>query len=71
MRFNIKYIFYGESTAMIGMGRWDYLVKQTLIDRNWVEEHSGMNGLRVSDILDFTEAEEMIIAESSSTFSDN
>ena len=52
-KLNIKYIFYGESTALIGMGRWDYLVNQTLIDRNWVEEHSGMNGLRVTDILDF------------------
>ena len=50
---NIKTIFYGESTGIIGLGRWEELVNERIIDRKWVEEHSGMNGLRLNDILEF------------------
>jgi N-acetyl sugar amidotransferase len=50
---NIKVLFYGESQGLIGLGRWDKLVNQRLIDREWVEEHCGMNGLRLTDILEF------------------
>tara|TARA_B100000579_G_C22782844_1_gene830269 strand:- start:191 stop:1363 length:1173 start_codon:yes stop_codon:yes gene_type:complete len=50
---NIKVLFYGESQGLIGLGRWDKLVSQKLIDREWVEEHCGMNGLRLTDVLEF------------------
>ena len=50
---NIRTVFYGESTGLIGLGRKEDLEKEKYIDRKWVEEHSGMNGLRLNDILSF------------------
>ena len=52
-KFNIETVFYGETPGLIGLGRWDELENQKIIDRSWVEEHSGMNGLRLNDILEF------------------
>ena len=51
--YNIHAVFYGESTGLIGLGRKEDLENEKYIDRKWVEEHSGMNGLRLNDILSF------------------
>ena len=53
VQMDIKPIFWGELPGLIGMGRWDFLIKQKKINRDWVEEHVGMNGLRLNDILEF------------------
>ena len=56
VKLKIPFIFYGESPGYIGQGRWDKLKEQKFVDRNWVEEHSGMIGLRLNDILDFNKS---------------
>ena len=56
LKLKIPYVFYGESSGYIGQGRWDKLEDQKFVDRNWVEEHSGMIGLRLNDILDFNKS---------------
>ena len=52
---NSIYILWRVS-GYIGQGRWDKLKEQKFVDRNWVEEHSGMIGLRLNDILDFNKS---------------
>jgi len=51
LKMNVSSIFYGESQGLIGQGRWGKLISLSKIDREWVEEYSGMVGLRLNDIL--------------------
>jgi len=59
VKMNIPYAFYGESRGIIGLGRWDSIVEDKEITRNDVEEFIGMNGLRLTDILDYDKSIEL------------
>ena len=39
------------------MGRWDTIVEEREIPRDDVEQFIGMNGLRLTDIIDYLKAE--------------
>jgi hypothetical protein len=54
-KLNIPVTFYGEPRGMIGLGRHDSSIKKgaEVIDRSIVEQFVGMNGLRISDIIDY------------------
>ena len=53
LQMDIKPIFWGEDSGLIGLGRIDYLKRLEKYTRDWMEEHAGMNGLRLNDILEF------------------
>ena len=53
VKLNIPYAFYGETRGIIGLGRWDTIVEEREIPRDDVEQFIGMNGLRLTDIIDY------------------
>jgi len=53
VKLNIPYTFYGETRGIIGLGRWDSIVEEKEIPREDVEQFIGMNGLRLTDIIDY------------------
>jgi len=52
VKFNIPLTFYGESRGTIGLGRWETLINQKEITRSDVEQYIGMNGFRLTDMLE-------------------
>jgi len=55
--FNIPLTFYGEPRGMIGLGRFETFIDENVdeISRDIIEQYVGMNGLRVSDIMQYDE----------------
>jgi N-acetyl sugar amidotransferase len=53
VKMKVPYAFYGETRGIIGLGRWDSIVEEKEIPREDVEQFIGMNGLRLSDIIDY------------------
>jgi len=53
VNYNLPDVMYGELQGYIGLGRWDEITSQTKFTRESVEQYIGMNGLRVSDMMDF------------------
>jgi N-acetyl sugar amidotransferase len=52
LKLKIPYTFYGETRGIIGLGRWETLIDQKKVTRSDVEQYVGMNGYRISDMLD-------------------
>lgn len=49
----IPLIIYGETRGTIGLGRWDDIVAECEIPRSTVEQYVGMNGYRLTDIMEY------------------
>jgi len=56
LKMGISTIFYGEAGGHIGLGRWEKIEKEKVLTREHVEQYVGMNGLRLSDILEHDES---------------
>ena len=52
VNFNIPLVFYGETKGHIGLGRWEELVDDKEVTRSDVEQYIGMNGYRISDMME-------------------
>ena len=54
-KLDIPITFYGEPRGVIGLGRWETFVETGVeeIKRDDVEQYIGMNGYRLSDIIQF------------------
>tara|TARA_Y100000813_G_scaffold191632_1_gene168833 strand:- start:221 stop:1387 length:1167 start_codon:yes stop_codon:yes gene_type:complete len=52
VKLRIPTIFYGEPGGYIGLGRWEKIESEKTVTREHIEQYVGMNGLRLSDILD-------------------
>ena len=49
-KFNIKLIIWGENSQNEYGGPWEK-INSKVLDRKWLEEFGGLNGLRVSDLI--------------------
>ena len=49
-KFNIKLIIWGENSQNEYGGPWEK-INSKILDRKWLEEFGGLNGLRVSDLI--------------------
>lgn len=49
-KFNIKLIIWGENSQNEYGGPWEK-INSKVLDRRWLEEFGGLNGLRVSDLV--------------------
>ncbi len=52
LTMGISTIFYGEAGGYIGLGRWEKIQSEKELTREHIEQYVGMNGLRLSDILE-------------------
>lgn len=52
LQFNIPLVLYGENPQNEYGGPDDTAQRATKLDQRWLEEFGGLNGLRVSDIID-------------------
>jgi len=52
IKYDIPLIFYGEGGGLIGLGDWDVIANQKETTREFLDEYAGMNGYRLSDMLD-------------------
>ena len=53
VKLKVPNAFYGETRGIIGLGRWDSIVEEKEIPREDVEQFIGMNGYRITDMMDF------------------
>lgn len=51
--YKIPLIIYGEGRGKIAQGRWETLVHDMELTRSVVEQFSGMNGYRLTDIMEY------------------
>lgn len=52
LKLQIPLTFYGETRGLIGLGRWDTLVDRKEFTRDDVEQYVGMNGYRLTDMME-------------------
>ena len=54
-KLDIPLTFYGEPNGVIGLGRWDTFIEKGTeeITRDSIEQYIGMNGFRLTDIMQY------------------
>ncbi len=52
LKLKIPLTFYGETSGLIGLGRWQRLVEEKEVTRDVVEQYIGMNGYRLTDMME-------------------